>query len=398
MKTVIFHNPGTLDIRGATTMGLSAKDDESAIGKFGTGLKYAIASVLRWGGAIEIETGGEKYFFHKSEILFRSKAHDQVIMVRENGVATELGYTTHYGHTWEPWQVFRELYSNARDEGGSVYRGDACLARGEGFTNITVRCERVAECYSERDVILLPTNGEHLEDDLYMFTSPSRYLYYKGVRVRDQRCVYTWNLMDGAQLTEDRSVVYTWPWESAIARYIQACTDRERIRKVLHAPEGTFERDEVCYHTSMDCSDEFLDEAETLYRQRGEHKLPLGLMEVLRKHRAHVDAPEMVLLTPIQQRQLDRAIQLVCRMNMPADKYTIEVVNLQKNTLGQAKNGKVLLSPQLFEQGTKQLVSTLFEEVLHLETGLKDCTYEMQTRLFNMLVSMYEEHVFGEAC
>jgi hypothetical protein len=106
-----------------------------------------------------------------------------------------------------------------------------------------------------------------------------------------------------------------------------------------------------------------------------------------------------VILNAIQQKQLDRAIELVARMGYhQVHSYPITVVDFHKNTLGQFKNGKIYLSPQVFEQGTKQVVSTLFEEVFHAVTGLKDCTYEMQSRLFNMLVSMYEEHVFGEAC
>ena len=44
---ITFHSPTILPIEAATTMGVSVKESDNAIGKFGTGLKYAIAGVLR---------------------------------------------------------------------------------------------------------------------------------------------------------------------------------------------------------------------------------------------------------------------------------------------------------------------------------------------------------------
>ena len=49
---ITFHSPTILPIEAATTMGVSVKESDNAIGKFGTGLKYAIAGVLRLGGTI----------------------------------------------------------------------------------------------------------------------------------------------------------------------------------------------------------------------------------------------------------------------------------------------------------------------------------------------------------
>jgi hypothetical protein len=107
MQTLYFHNPGKLDIRGAFIIGLSAKDNNSAIGKFGSGLKYAIASILRWKGNISIQSGAEVYTFGLKNISFRGKGHELIIMTHPNGFEQELSFTTHYGQHWEPWQIFR---------------------------------------------------------------------------------------------------------------------------------------------------------------------------------------------------------------------------------------------------------------------------------------------------
>ena len=398
MKTVIFHNPGQLDIRGAYIAGLSAKGTDHAIGKFGTGLKYAIASILRWGGAISIETGGEIYEFSLNPIEFRGKAHDQIIMrKRGSGHCQELGFTTHYGEHWEPWQVFRELYSNALDEQGGVSTSRPYNS-GEN-TIITVHCNQVADCYGERDTIILPHKGTNMNEDCYdthLIQAPSNFLYYRGVRVHKTKCLFTWNLLDSVDLTEDRSITSTYAYEDAIARVIQTSSDEEFIGKALRASDHYFESG-ACYSLWIDSSPAFLNAAEWLFKQEGKGKLPQGVWGILQKARPELDAPEPVELTKVQQSQLHRAVELVARMGLDSS-VPIHVVKLQKNVLGEAKNGQVYLSPQVFEQGTKQIVSTLFEECLHLETGLKDCTYEMQTRLFNMIVSLYEEHVFGEAC
>lgn len=403
MKTVYFHNPGEMDIRGAFIIGLSAKEDaDSAIGKFGSGLKYAIASILRWNGAVSIETGGETYEFSKDPIVFRGKEHDQIVM-RKRGTSElqVLGFTTHYGSHWQPWQIFRELYSNARDEQGGVAKSiEATGCFTTDCTIIRVDCPKVADCYLERDTILLPTPGVDCGygTNLRFMDCPSNFLYYRGVRVAEAKCLATWNKTDGVELTEDRTVSSTFSWKCTAGEFVQASSDYDFVWKMLTAQKGKFEHD-LQYCKWNTTSSTFIDAATSLYKSVGKSKLPSGVWSVLTQAKPELDAPQVVKLSRMQQGQLDRAITLVGKMGFESVHDTsIEVVNFHKDTLGMCKGSKVYLSPQVFEQGTKQVVSTLFEEMLHLETGLQDCTYEMQTRLFNMIISLHEEHTIGEAC
>lgn len=46
---IIFRNAGTIDPKSITTFGVSSKENPGAIGFFGTGLKYALAILLRHG-------------------------------------------------------------------------------------------------------------------------------------------------------------------------------------------------------------------------------------------------------------------------------------------------------------------------------------------------------------
>lgn len=54
---IVFENEGEIDPQLIMLIGVNVKASDSAIGFFGTGLKYAIACLLRWGEEIEIQSG-----------------------------------------------------------------------------------------------------------------------------------------------------------------------------------------------------------------------------------------------------------------------------------------------------------------------------------------------------
>lgn len=391
-----FHNPGLIDIRGATVAGLSAKSDElTAIGKFGTGLKYAIAWILAQGGQITIHSGEDVHEFSKDPIDFRGKAHDQVIMQAGNSQPIPLGFTTHYGHQWQAWQIFRELYANAVDEGGDVVQGRH--APTSTSTTIIVACRQLLEPFNDREDIILPATCRYdaTTPDAFIMNRASSYLFYRGVRVAQAQATLTWNFRKDVDLTEDRTLQGLWTVTSRAGRIAKNLTDATIIHKIINAPKGSFEHD-LAFNDWDDTSPEFIDAAERAYRLNPERHT--RLVNVLKAHRPAILAPSPIQLSPMRQRMLDRAVALVERMGMhPAD-YPISVADLGSGILGQYNKalGTIMLSPMVFEQGTKQVLSTLYEELVHAETGKDDCCYDMQTFLFNQIVSMYEEHVFGE--
>jgi len=55
---IYFSNPGLIDLTGLKTFGLTSKAEQSdKIGRFGTGLKYAVAVILRKSGIMTIRRG-----------------------------------------------------------------------------------------------------------------------------------------------------------------------------------------------------------------------------------------------------------------------------------------------------------------------------------------------------
>ncbi|CAM6031606.1 unnamed protein product [Sphagnum compactum] len=71
--SIIFTNPGEIDVRAIVTFGVSAKETDNPIGYFGTGLKYAIAVLLRNSQEITIYSGTECYVFNTKTITVRGK-------------------------------------------------------------------------------------------------------------------------------------------------------------------------------------------------------------------------------------------------------------------------------------------------------------------------------------
>lgn len=396
MNILYFTNPGEIDIRSATVAGLNAKENTAtAIGFFGTGLKYAIACILRWGGSISIWSGMTEYKFELVDLDFRGKSFQQIAVRKPGEPLQELGFTTEYGKTWKPWQVFRELYSNALDENGTV---SLSATPEPGVTTIVINCTEVYDQYPSRDFIILPKNKTYILESnrVKIANGNSSELYYKGVRVYPLKTFYTYNIYaPDIKLTEDRTLTSAYTAQADIAQAVMLCNDVTVIENFLSAPDQ-FVESEIAIYDWYNYSPVFLDVAVRFWRQSPAKYS--RLREFIRKHYPSLLVPEELEMTSIQTKQLDRAKQFINKMGFDCKNYKISIRNLGEHILGRAQtgSGEIFLSPRVFEQGTKQVLSTLYEEVIHIETGKEDCNYDMQTFLFDKIITMYEEHVFKE--
>ena len=79
------------------------------------------------------------------------------------------------------------------------------------------------------------------------------------------------------------------------------------------------------------------------------------------------------------------------------DRYPLEVVNwLGEGVYGEAKDGKILISKDCFDRGTKYLASVILEEFVHNHYNLLDESRDLQTWLFDRIITMGEEYVIHE--
>jgi hypothetical protein len=71
---IIFENGGIIERAAIFTMGVNVKENAQPIGHFGTGLKFAIATILRNGGEIQIFCGdAEVITFYTQQEVVRGK-------------------------------------------------------------------------------------------------------------------------------------------------------------------------------------------------------------------------------------------------------------------------------------------------------------------------------------
>lgn len=395
MSTIQFRNPGVIDVRSITTFGVSVKEGENPIGFFGTGLKYAIAVLLRTGHAVSVYAGPDCFSFGVRSEPVRGKQFDFVTMAVNDGEPQALGFTTELGKQWEVWMAYREIACNCIDEKGTIEEVASIEAHGAG-TTVAVTGEAFAEAYRNRGRYILDDAPAFTIDSIEVRDRPGADFYYRGVRVHRwaQEGLYTYNCRSTQQLTEDRTLKSDYSVRHDIALAFLSCTNARVLERVLTADkqslEGTLDFD----GWSRTPSAEFLQTVGECVSM-GVTDLNATAIKLWRKVTKKEIDPREVTLSAIQLQQLNRALDFCARIGFPIrGTYPIKIAeSLGDGTLGLAYEGTIFIAERVFHQGTKQLASTLIEEYLHLRHKLEDESRELQTYLFDRVVSLGEELV-----
>lgn len=256
---VVFKTNTLLDIRAITTFGLNAKPNtKSPIGYFGTGLKMAIAVLVRNNIPIRLFIGDVEYEFRQFPGSFRDMDYTGILMKRRKGLLvgftqTQLPFTTELAKNWSLWQAFRELESNTRDENGSSSvhsdsNPDILTQHPESrYTTIIVGpSTEFAQVYEERDKIFLPQALQEFswgDKRLQIFRQPSNHIYYRGIRVKDldKPSIFTYNILEPVELTEDRTIKYDWSVKESIRRFLSQSEDTGLINHLLNITDKHWE-------------------------------------------------------------------------------------------------------------------------------------------------------------
>ncbi len=392
-RLVIFENDGLIDPLGITTFGVNAKTSENPIGYFGTGLKYAIAVLLRCGQKITIWRGDEALQFTLQTHTSRGKDFSIVCM---NG--QPLGFTTDLGKTWEMWQAFRELFCNCSDEGGTAWETTEFNAR-RGRTSVVVEGDQFYSAYQKRGEYLLQSKPMARYQGIEIHEGASQTIFYKGIAVArlpgNRRPLHTYNITGWLELTEDRTVKYEWQPGERVAAAVQLCDDPDFIEAILKADPansdgmGGFEANLDFNFHGVRPTETFVETVNRLSHSNGPK-----INESAKVHAqkfAKVEPPTPLILDCTQREQLDTAMGFCADLGFAVDKYPLRFVQaLGQGVLGQAFGGEIILTRDAFVAGTKQVAITLVEEFLHLEHGVADESRAMQERLLHELVTLGE--------
>jgi hypothetical protein len=250
LTAIVFNTPGELDLRAFTLMGVSAKpNSKNPIGYFGTGLKYAIATLVRLGAEPVVWIGLEKYTFFKRKGEFRGTEFEKLSMRRESFKltkprVTDLPYAVSYGRNWEAWMAFRELESNTRDEGGESFEMENAPDGAPGQTTVVVELEAFTEAFRKRNEIFLE-EAQREGVGVQVVDRPNNYLYWRGLRVYKlpKPSLFTYNFLDHMVLTEDRTLDNVYMARYNLASWLVACNSDHVIGKVLQASEKHWEHE-----------------------------------------------------------------------------------------------------------------------------------------------------------
>lgn len=240
-----FSNKSELDVRALSTFGLSVKTGQNSIGRFGTGLKYATAVVLRNGGDIQISSGGKIYTFEQRTEDFRGE-NKQFVYMNCDSESLALGFTTDLGKDWEPWQAFREFYSNCLDEQGEIaHAADGPIEPSAG-TTIAIKYKAFDAIFYSLEEYFIGTGEQPLweNDDIAVYPGRSKHLFYQGICVKELKrpAAYRYNIKRYIDLTEDRTAKYEWQVQLRLTQNLPLC-DNEQVCIAVTNIKSEFERD-----------------------------------------------------------------------------------------------------------------------------------------------------------
>ncbi|GLQ96432.1 hypothetical protein [Dyella mobilis] len=392
---IVFENPGEIDIRSISTFGVSVKESDNPIGFFGTGLKYAIAVLLRTGHGITIHSGATVVEFSKRAEVVRGQEFDFVMMSLNGAEPFPMGFTTELGKTWELWMAYREIACNCKDEAGSASRTNDDFSPIAGITRVFVTGDAFADVHSNRRDYLLEDESDFVLPGLEVRRRPSTAFFYRGVRVMNlQRpSLYTFNQTATLELTEDRTVKNSWSVQHRIANALLECENEPFLYSILTAPSDSFEGHIDFDWGGITPGSAFMKVMRECVADRVT-KLNVSALKKFNEHCKDLIQPREIELTRVQQMTMEKALDFCGRIGFQIrDAYPIRVVeSLGEGCLGLAKDQTIYIAERVFHLGgTKQLASTLIEEYLHLRQGWHDLTRELQSFLFDKVVSLGEE-------
>lgn len=382
---IIFKNKGEIDINAIRTFGVSVKKEDS-IGFFGTGLKYAIAVLLREGCDITVYSGKNKLEFGIETLEVTGMPFDFITMNGER-----LGFTTDLGKMWKLWMAFREVYCNCTDEGGDVTEANNIPKPKYGETMVVVTGKPVEEIYRDINLYILQTRPMLSNGYIELRDKSTHHVFYKGVMVKDDmpHCLYTYNIKRHIDLTEDRTAKYNFEVIREINNGIVMLTDKAVIRKIVCAPEDTFEH-QLHYDLHVTPSQEFLDVCIKL-AEKQEIKANKNAIRFAKKFIDANTEPKEIELTPLERGMYQRACELLGLAGYNVMEFPVKFVEtLGTGVFAQAKDDIIWIARPCFDQGTKTVAHALLEEHFHLKHGYKDHTRDFQTFLHQNILTLVE--------
>lgn len=382
MSIIYFCNEEAIDLSAIAVMGVSVKTNDNPIGYFGTGLKFSIATLLRTGHKVTLIRNGERIVFSAEAETIRGEEFQRVTMGGER-----LGFTTQLGRNWEPWQAYRELHCNCTDEGGVIV-ADA-VPEGSFGTIFEIEGDAIALTHRNKRKIFLDSIPLFATHECEIHAGETHDAFYRGVKAHKHQmhAMFTYNIVDALELTEDRTIKYGWYVGHYAAQAIPRSDDEDLIEGALMAPRGTFENS-LDYSASGKPTLAFMDVA---FRLRSNHHCNRSAIKLWEKHSDVRLTFTEAMLDDFEEGQIKKAISLVARIGADIDRRDFTVVeSLGASIYGTVRASRILIAKATIDMGVRFTASTLYEEWLHKNQSMEDESRALQNLLFEKLFSMVE--------
>lgn len=411
-KYVLFQNDGEIPVNAFKLLGASSKrDDNTKIGFYGTGLKYAIVLMLREGIAFKVFSGTNEVKIGKRSTKFLDQKIDVMTV---NGEKTSI--TLDAGIDWEPWFAIREIYSNTIDEGGSMKVG-AEIEPEPQKTKIYVdlTAEKLKDIFDNWNDYF--TTSRVIQEKLArgnilpkLPTNPNFTVFRKGIRAYNNvnKSLFDYDLRD-LDINESRVAKYSWQTEERASKLL-AGSSLETILQFIDLGNHEETRNYVEWqdsfweYTGERFSKDWLiaiDNRKLVPNNyAGRHDLteatlvlPDRLLRRLKEsfgkavHIVGEDDEPYTLVDEVDYTPIERSIEFLHSAGLTFNKSLVTVADFNDNSiLGTVDKGKIVLSTRLLGDQSAVLDETLLEEVVHMKTGFSDSSRAMQDYLFKTIV------------
>lgn len=243
MKYLKISNKGKIDVKAFQKIGISTKvGDASKIGRFGSGLNYAIAWLMRNDVKFKVFSGHKEIKFHTVEYNFRDiPANFIVVNGEETSFCTKMG-----GDIWEAWMMIREIYCNALDEPGGTYSVVEDAISEDDITNFYIELtEEIEDVVNNWDNYFAYNRDDLLfeSDGIKLYKGGEKLICYrKGIKCFEYNvpCVFHYDISN-IKINESRIVNDVSNLNITIAQFLAGKVTTDIIKLVCDNISNTYE-------------------------------------------------------------------------------------------------------------------------------------------------------------
>ena len=413
MKYIKIQNKGVLDAKLIPLMGGTTKqNDNFKIGKFGSGLKYSLAYLIRNGISFKIFVGEREVLITSIKETIANQEFDIIYI---DGERTSI--TAQMGLDWNPWMIIREIWCNALDEGNANrIVTEECIGKEESTTFYLEYNISFAKVWQNWHNYFIQDFEPLFENDkfgVYPGTDKLR-LYKQGVLIYESNTdkgVFNYNIKY-AEINELRE------FKGSVSLEVFQClanlSDSKVITNFLETvTEDFFEGKALDYDWSVVMNKAWKDtigDAKIIHKQAVDNikakglKIDLSTVLIVPKnlYKKLTKSFEGIGVLRVANKVnefyeiYDAALELLikqalvileeCKYDFSPELKFVYGVFGDKNIFAQVSLDKkeVLISENIKDKSLFQVVSTLIEENEHFKTGLSDETRAFQQHFIDL--------------